>query len=132
MNLRCCLLIGSVLLALLGCKSAAPRSAREGGAATASATTNHLHHPSGKTVSLDQQAFTVVATTNQLDPLWLRAPTNFFRLGPGDVIEIEMLGEATSRSSAVVGPDGKIYYGLLPGTFVWGLSLSEAKRLLDQ
>ena len=85
-----------------------------------------------KAVPIDQQAFTVVANTNQLDPQWLRSPTNLFKLGPGDVIEIEILGEAASRSQVLVGPDGKIYFGLLPGTFVWGLTLGEAKKLLDE
>jgi hypothetical protein len=59
-------------------------------------------------------------------------PDQFYRLGPGDTIEIELLGELASRSSAVVGPDGKIYFALLPGTFVWGLTLSETKKVLQE
>src|SRR5207237_4935909 len=104
MNLQCCIITGCVLL-LLGCKSApvASRPVREA-TPMASSTTNRVQKP----VPLDPQAFSVVATTNQLDSQWLRAPTNFFRLGPGDVIEIEVLGEGASRSSVVVGPDGKI------------------------
>src|SRR6266849_6285608 len=56
----------------------------------------------------------------------------FFRLGPGDTIEIEALGEPGPPSIALVGPDGKIYHGLLGGTFVWGLTLTEAKELLEK
>jgi protein involved in polysaccharide export with SLBB domain len=80
--------------------------------------------------SLDESAFSSIDSTNNIRPEWLKPPTNFFRLGPGDVIEVEMLGEATSRATVTIGPDGKIYYSLLPGLFVWGLTLSEAKELI--
>jgi len=64
--------------------------------------------------SLDESAFSSIDSTNNIRPEWLKPPTNFFRLGPGDVIEVEMLGEATSRATVTIGPDGKIYYSLLP------------------
>src|SRR5262245_24771739 len=102
----------SCVLVLLGCKTAPVTSTSEP-AQNPSSATNRVQRP----VPLDQTAFSVVATTNQLDAQWLRAPTNLFRLGPGDVLDIEILGEATSRSTVTVGPDGKIYFGLLPGTF---------------
>jgi polysaccharide export outer membrane protein len=47
------------------------------------------------------------------------------------VIDVEVIGEPANTTSLVVGPDGKIYYGLLPGTFVWGLTLGEAKKVLE-
>ncbi|MSU63754.1 MAG: hypothetical protein EXS31_15360 [Pedosphaera sp.] len=125
MKLHIVLLIAAATI-IGGCKTTTTDSKSAGKGAGQSSK------PAGKSVPLDPTAFSVVATTNQLDPRWLQSPTNFFRLGPGDVIDIETLGEATSRSSAVVGPDGKIYYGLLPGTFVWGLTLSDTKALLDQ
>ena len=123
-----------------GCKTApsSPSTGAASGATNAApaasegAAGENVVRPQGKAVPLDQEAFTLVATTNQLDPQWLQTPTNFFRLGPGDAVEIEVLGETASRSQVTVGPDGKIYFGLLPGTFVWGLSLAEAKTLLDQ
>lgn len=86
----------------------------------------------GPAVKLEEGAFASVEQTNQVRPDWLKPPTEFFRLGPGDNLEIEVLGEPTSRSSALVGPDGKIYYNLLPGLFVWGLTLSETKDLLEK
>lgn len=103
------------LLALFcGCKSYGPRfDAR----APQAASTNTL--------------FTQLPATNLLDSALLRAPTNFFRLGPGDVIQIESSEEASS-SMLLVGPDGKVYYGLLPGVFVWGLTLNETKILLQK
>jgi polysaccharide biosynthesis/export protein len=87
---------------------------------------------SSKSVKLDEPSFISVVLTNQIRPEWLRPPSDFFRLGPGDTVEIEYVGELTSRSPAVVGPDGKIYYSLLPGVFVWGLTLAETKDLLEK
>ncbi len=87
--------------------------------------------PAGKPMRLEEGAFTSVTTTNQIQPVWLKPSDALFRLGPGDTIEIEMLGETGSRSTALVGPDGKIYYNLLPGTFVWGETLAEVKTNLE-
>jgi protein involved in polysaccharide export with SLBB domain len=73
-----------------------------------------------------------LATNNQVKAEWLVAPTNLFVLGPGDTIEIEVIGDSPTRGSARVGPDGKIYYNLLPGLDVWGLTLAETKTKLEQ
>ena len=79
-----------------------------------------------------------VETTNRISQEWLQPPTNYFTLGPGDKLEIEIIGDANSRSLANVGPDGKLYYysasqnvPILPGIDVWGLTLSEAKAKLE-
>lgn len=64
------------------------------------------------------------------DPALLKAPTQPFTLGPGDRIEIEVLNDPTTRATATVGPDGKIYYYLLPGLDVWGLTLPQAHDLI--
>src|SRR5947208_3762448 len=69
--------------------------------------------------------------TNGFDPNWLKASTEPFTLGPGDKLEIEVLGETTSRNTTVVAPDGKIYFNLLPGIDVWGLTLAQAKQRLE-
>src|SRR5256885_4326430 len=100
-------LIGAMGLAsLLGCRTPGPRfDAGVDSAAKLAALTN----------------LTSVATTNQLNPEWLKAPTNRFTLGPGDRLEIEILGDTATRGTNAIGPDGKIYYYLLPGLDVWGL-----------
>lgn len=113
------------LVALSGCQNSAPSV--HSGAALMGRTVD-----TGPAVPVNQNAFTVLPATGEIDPTWLQTPTNLFRLGPSDVIEIEILGERGSRAAALVGPDGKIYYGLLPGLFVWGLTLSETKALLDE
>jgi protein involved in polysaccharide export with SLBB domain len=55
-----------------------------------------------------------------------------FTLGPGDSIEIEIIGNPTSRAITPVGLDGKIYYNLLPGLDVWGLTLEQTRVLLEK
>lgn len=75
---------------------------------------------------------TTVTVTNKIDPHWLEPSTNLFRLGPGDRVEIEILGDPSSRALTQVMPDGKIYYNLLPGIDVWGLNLSETRAVLEK
>ena len=76
--------------------------------------------------------FASAGLTNQIDPAMLRASTEPFRLGPGDVLEIETIGEAKSTVITPIGPDGKIYYNLLPALSVWGLSLAETRALVQR
>ncbi|HYG34606.1 MAG TPA: SLBB domain-containing protein, partial [Clostridia bacterium] len=70
--------------------------------------------------------------TNQVDPAMLQPPLEPFTLGPGDKLEIELLGETGSRITTVVGPDGKVYFNLLPGIDVWGLTLGQAKARMEK
>ncbi len=73
-----------------------------------------------------------VTLTNQINPDWLRPPSTPFTLGPGDQIELELMEDPTSTNVDVVGPDGKIYFNLLPGIDVWGLTLSQTEALLEK
>lgn len=70
--------------------------------------------------------------TNRIDPKLLKPSEQLFTLGPGDRVEIELLDDLGSRAMTTVGPDGKLYFNLLPGVDVWGLTLSQAKELLEQ
>lgn len=67
-----------------------------------------------------------------LDGRLLQPPADLFTLGPGDEIEVELLGKASSRTLLAVGPDGKIYFDLLPGMDVWGLTLAQTKKSLEE
>lgn len=73
-----------------------------------------------------------VAATDPLDPALLHAPDQPYRIGPGDVVDVEILGEPEAPSPVLVGPDGRIYFHLLPGLQVWGLTLPELKTLLER
>src|SRR5687767_1302455 len=92
--------------------------------------------PPTRTSALPQKlttnAFSSVSALAPIQKEWLTPSADFFRLGPGDILEIEIIGSKELPSAASVGPDGKIYYSLLPGLFVWGLSLSEARQLLEE
>jgi protein involved in polysaccharide export with SLBB domain len=80
---------------------------------------------------LNTNAFTAVSPLNPIQAEWLKPSPDFFRLGPGDVLEVEIIGSTEPPAVAMVGPDGKTYYSLLPGLFVWGLSISEARELIE-
>lgn len=75
--------------------------------------------------------FASVESTNRIQPGWLQPATNFYQLGPGDKLEIEISGDPASRAIVPVGPDGRIYYYLLPGVDVWGLTLEETRQRLE-
>lgn len=68
-----------------------------------------------------------VAGLPPIDPALLQRPAAEHRLGPGDVLDIEIVGDASTRTRTIVGPDGKIYFYILPGIDVWGLTVAEAR-----
>lgn len=77
-------------------------------------------------------SLTAAGPPPMLDPALLQRPTAPFTLGPGDKLEIEVLGDPATRADTTVGPDGKIYYYLLPGLEVWGQTLPQVRHLLAQ
>ena len=88
--------------------------------------TSHPHRPATAVAA----SLVAAPETPRLDPKLLQLPPDEFTLGPGDRLEIEYIGDTTSRSTAEVGPDGKVYFNLLPGIDVWGLTLSQTRSLL--
>lgn len=114
-----------LLLSLLGCQAPNHGLVGQGSAGISGGV------PPGSPKPNERILFSAVASTNQVRPEWLGLPKDFFRLGPGDSFEIELLGEPGPPSTVSVGPDGKIYYSLLNGEFVWGLTLTEARSLLE-
>jgi polysaccharide biosynthesis/export protein len=105
---------GFILVLLAGCKSTGVRSEYRDPFAAA--------------------ATSIAAETlpNQLPPELLQPKGDMFTLGPGDSVEIEILGTPASRAKTSVGPDGKIYYNLLSGLDVWGLTLGQTRELLEK
>src|SRR3954466_13768742 len=89
--------------------------------------------PSGLVTNVvaNEPVLSRVALDHPMDPAWLKPPAQLFTLGPGDKLEIELLGEPASRVITIVAPDGKVYFNLLPGIDVWGLTLAEAKQRLE-
>ncbi len=84
-----------------------------------------LNAPSNST------AFTRVSG-GRIAPEWLIPSKEPYRIGPGDKIELEILSGDNTRRVALVGPDGILYYDLLPGFDVAGLTLDELRGQLEQ
>jgi protein involved in polysaccharide export with SLBB domain len=84
--------------------------------------------------ALPQHATNLATMTlqNPLSPDLLRPESGPFTLGPGDSLDLEIVGTPTSRATTRVGPDGKIYYNLLTGLDVWGLTLTQTRELLEK
>jgi polysaccharide biosynthesis/export protein len=72
------------------------------------------------------------ANTAPLDAALLQRPNAEYRLGPGDVVQVEIIGDLTTRQRMAVGPDGKIYFNVLPGVDVWGMTIAQARERLVQ
>jgi polysaccharide export outer membrane protein len=87
------------------------------------------HHKPAAVTNAATASFTPTATQEfaPLDPTLLQRPTAEYRLGPGDKLQIEVTGDIETRSITTVGPDGKIYFYLLPGIDVWGLTVGQAR-----
>lgn len=90
------------------------------------------HSATFSSTTASNAATTTLTLTNQLSADLLRPGDNLFTLGPGDRVEIEIIGTPSSRALTSVGPDGKLYYNLLPGLDVWGLTLAQTRELLEK
>jgi polysaccharide biosynthesis/export protein len=66
-----------------------------------------------------------------IDPKWLQQPTKAYTLGPGDKIELEILGESGTRTETFVTPDSKVYFDLLPGLDAAGKSTRQLQEELE-
>ena len=104
------------LVLLVGCKTTGPRFDPRAAQSRPGSSTNLF----------------ATATANQLNPEWLKPSSNPFLLGPGDKLEVEILGRSGTRTTTFVCPDGKIYYDLLSGLDVWGLTLDQTRQLLER
>src|SRR5439155_2235529 len=93
-----------------------------------------LTHKAKSPVTAMAASFTPasVTRTETLDASLLQRPNLEYRLGPGDLLQIEIVGDLTTRSRTIVGPDGKIYFNLLPGVDVWGLTVAQTRDRMVQ
>ncbi len=76
--------------------------------------------------------FAKVAAASSPSAELLRPPTEPFRLGVGDMIEIEVLGVGNTRRVCRIMPDGLIYYDLLYGFRAEGHTLPELRDALTK
>jgi protein involved in polysaccharide export with SLBB domain len=85
-------------------------------------------NPAGQSASLTFASESAPATPSAD---LLQQPTDHFKLGPGDKLDIEIMGETGSRAETFVTPDGKLYYDLLPGLEVNGITTITLKQQLE-
>lgn len=76
-------------------------------------------------------AFQKVSLHESLSADALKRPNELFRLGVGDMVEIEQLGAANTTQLCRVMPDGMLYYHTAAGMKVTGLTLPDLKAQLE-
>jgi protein involved in polysaccharide export with SLBB domain len=90
------------------------------------------HYPTINAPRVEKAApANTITVSRKLEPEWLKPSPDLFTLGPGDRLEIEVLGDPMSRAITVVAPDGKLYFNFLEGIDVWGATMAQAKALLE-
>lgn len=144
-TLLCCG-IGLVMAGVVGCatksntSTPAVYSDLSSGPATAPAQAPARGSASGSAQTSETKAAATATTKapaiqtarETIDPQLLRPSSEAFTLGPGDQVELEILGTPASRATTTVGLDGKIYFNLLPGLDVWGLTVDEARDAIER
>ncbi len=75
--------------------------------------------------------FTKAASAGAPPASLLQAPADGYTLGPGDKLDIEIMGETGSRAETFVTPDSKLYYNLLAGLEVSGMTTAKLKHELE-
>lgn len=76
--------------------------------------------------------FTSTPNAPKVDPAWLEPPKKEFALGPGDKLDIEILGEPNTRDQTFVTPDSKVYFNLLPGIDVKGKTVAQLQAEMTE
>lgn len=75
--------------------------------------------------------FESAAPQEAINPQWLQKPTKAYTLGPGDKLELEIMGETGTRTDTFVTPDSKVYFDLLPGIDVAGKTTQQLQTELE-
>jgi protein involved in polysaccharide export with SLBB domain len=128
--MKTALIIAFYALLFAGCASKGSKSATFTTVPTPGAPSNYSAVANPGAPAVTNVTGEIVKTP--LTPEMLQPAGTPFTLGPGDSIEIEIIGNANSRAVTPVGLDGKIYYNLLPGLDVWGLTLDQTRALLEK
>lgn len=68
----------------------------------------------------------------KVPPELLKPPTEEYRLGPGDKLEIEVMEVPYTRQLCFVMPDGYIYFQTLDGVKVNGMTVPQLKAKLEE
>ena len=100
-------------------------------AAVAFTRPSHRFDPRAARGGAEINSFRQVHTDAGIDPSWLVPPTEPYRVGPGDQLEIELLEFPETRQACPVLPDGTVFFHILDGLKVSGLTLDEIKAAME-
>lgn len=67
----------------------------------------------------------------RINPSDLQPPSGPYRVGPGDVLDIEVAENIDTRQQTKVLPDGMLHYDVAPGVNVKGMTLREISTKLS-
>ena len=79
----------------------------------------------------EQPGFTTVARDLRPPESLLRPSPEPYRIGPGDVLSIEIAGLPETRATTFVAPDGMVYFDLAGGVKAEGMTLPELSARLE-
>ncbi len=85
------------------------------------------YSPTEPAVTLD---FHTIVPDKAIEPAMLRPPSEPYRVGPGDVLDIEVAEAKGTRAETMVLPDGMLYYDVADGVQVAGKTLPQVSTLL--
>lgn len=63
---------------------------------------------------------------------YLRKPSGPYRVGPGDILDIEVAEKQETRAQTKVLPDGMLHYSVADGVRVSGMTLKEVSTVLSR
>ena len=93
------------------------------------AASPHEFDPRPKTPA---PGFTTAAHGSRISSAMLTPSNEAYRVGPGDKLDIEIMGGEATRRTSLVAPDGRLYYDLAPGIDVSFLTLDEIRHQLEK
>jgi len=84
------------------------------------------------TSNLPDPKFQTIDRPKRIDPSWIKPPAEAYRLGPGDLVEIEVAEVTGTLARTFVMPDGMVYYDLAGGVKAEGLTQAELAEALKK
>ena len=87
-------------------------------------------HPVAKS-QVEEPDFQQLKFNKRVNPRDLQAPSGPYRVGPGDILSIEVAENAATQQKTKVMPDGMLYYDVANGINVKGNSLKEISTKLS-
>ncbi|MCB1090176.1 MAG: polysaccharide export protein [Verrucomicrobiae bacterium] len=80
----------------------------------------------------DEPDFLSLDLARPVPPEVLRPPGDAYRVGPGDVLDVEVAEDARTRAAVKVMPDGMLYFDVAEGVKVTGMTLKEVSDVLSK